>query len=124
SKGRPVPLPWAAGGTGNRIDGPFRKFERFIKFQIHTRKIMEFGRPGGHRALIINQWNRLANLSEVAFDIIARFFLLANLLTGPHAQKRKTAVRAGTRNDGQFHRFIENEYQIVGLIAIAGGADV
>ncbi|MFV0385393.1 hypothetical protein [Paracoccus sp. (in: a-proteobacteria)] len=85
---------------------------------------MSLGRPGGHRALAINQWDQLANLSEAAFDIIARFLLVANLLTGPHAQKRKTAVRAGTRNDGQFHRFIENGYQIAGLIAIAGAADV
>ncbi|WP_299639654.1 hypothetical protein [uncultured Ruegeria sp.] len=39
-------------------------------------------------------------------------------------RKRKAADWAGTRVNGQIEKFARNEYQIAGVIAIAGGADV
>ena len=57
-----------------------------------------------------------------ALDLIGLFGPLANLSGRP--RNRKAADWAGTRINGQIEKFARNEYQIAGVIAIAGGADV
>ena len=69
-----------------------------------------------------NQWLALANRKTPPLELIGLFGRLANRFRGP--RNRKAADRAGTRVNGQIEKFALNGYQIAGVIAIAGGADV
>lgn len=69
-----------------------------------------------------NQRLALANRKTPPVELIGLFGRLANRFRGP--RNRKAADRAGTRVNGQIEKFAMNGYQIAGVIAIAGGADV
>jgi len=69
-----------------------------------------------------NQRLALANRRNLPFDLIGLFEPLANRFRG--LRNRKAADWAGTRVNGQIEKFARNGYQIAGVIAIAGGADV
>jgi hypothetical protein len=70
----------------------------------------------------VNQRLALTNLKIPPFDLIGLFGPLANRFRG--FRNRKAADWAGTRVNGQIEKIALNGYQIAGVIAIAGGADV
>lgn len=69
-----------------------------------------------------NQRLALTNPKIPPLDLIGLFGPLANLFSC--GRNRKAADWAGTRVNGQIEKFAQSGYQIAGVIAIAGGADV